>query len=110
MALDSSILKINCYCGKKSELDRSQQEKIFGKKVLISDISYFYEKLTCSNCKKKYPQIIDKNENIIFDTSSTNRCINCDCLISKPRRKFSQVQIFVEINALKILQKTITKN
>ena len=52
MALDSSILKINCYCGKKSELDRSQQEKIFGKKVLISDISYFYEKLTCSNCKK----------------------------------------------------------
>ena len=87
MALDSSILKINCYCGKKSELDRSEQEKIFGKKVLISDISNFYEKLTCSNCKKKYPQIIDKNENIIFDTSSTNRCINCDCLISKPREE-----------------------
>ena len=87
MALDSSILKINCYCGKKSELDRSEQEKIFGKKVLISDISNFYEKLTCSNCKKKYPQIIDKNENIIFDTYSTNRCINCDCLISKPREE-----------------------
>ena len=87
MSLDSSILKVNCYCGKKTELNREEQEKIFGSKVLIADISSFYENLICSNCKKKYPEIIDNNGNIIFDTSSTTRCVNCDCLISKPRQE-----------------------
>ena len=89
---------------KKSELDRSEQEKIFGKKVLISDISNFYEKLTCSNCKKKYPQIIDKNEKLsLIPLLRTGVSINC--LISKPRRKFFQVKFFlVEINAQKIFR------
>ena len=87
MSLDSSILKINCYCGKKTELNREEQEKIFGNKVLIADISSFYEKLICINCKKKYPEIIDNNGNIIYDTSSTIRCVRCDCLISKPREE-----------------------
>ena len=87
MSLDSSILKVNCYCGKKTEINREEQEKIFGDKVLIADISSFYEKLTCSNCKKNYPEILDKNDNIIFDITSTNRCTYCDCLISKPREQ-----------------------
>ena len=87
MAYDSSVLKVNCYCGKKTELNREEQEKIFGSKVLIADISSFYEELICSNCKKKYPEIIDNNGNIIYDISSTNRCVNCDCLISKPREE-----------------------
>ena len=28
MSLDSSILKVNCYCGKKTEINREEQEKI----------------------------------------------------------------------------------
>ena len=32
MAYDSSVLKVNCYCGKKTELNREEQEKIFGNK------------------------------------------------------------------------------
>ena len=87
MSFDSSILKVNCYCGYKTEFDREKQEKIFGDKLLIADISIFYEKLSCLKCKKKYPEILDKNNNIIFDITSTNRCTNCDCLISKPREQ-----------------------
>jgi len=36
MSLDSSILKLNCYCGKKTTINRDEQEKIFGEKLLIS--------------------------------------------------------------------------
>ena len=89
MNLDSSILKINCYCGKKSELNREDQKNTFGEEVKIADIAPFYEKLVCSECKKKYPEILDKNNNIIYDLSSTNRCVNCDCLISKIRLQIS---------------------
>ena len=72
MSFDSSILKVNCYCGYKTEFDREKQEKIFGDKLLIADISIFYEKLSCLKCKKKYPEILSFSDNNETENENEN--------------------------------------
>ena len=52
---------------KRLKVNREDQKNTFGEEVKIADIAPFYEKLVCSECKKKYPEILDKNNNIIYE-------------------------------------------
>jgi len=83
--LDSSIIKIDCSCGNKREINRKQQQQIFNEVINIAKLSNYYEKFECKKCKRKNPKVFDKNNNVLFDPENLKKCKNCKRYISLPR-------------------------
>jgi hypothetical protein len=83
--LDSSIIKIDCSCGNKKEINRKQQKQIFNEEITIGKLSNYYEKFECLKCKSKNPKVFDKNNNVLFDPENLKKCSICKKYISLPR-------------------------
>lgn len=85
MSFDSSVIRIECSCGNIKNLNREQQVQIFYEEIKIVDLSKYYEKFTCQKCKKKYPKVLDKKGNLLFDPDNLAKCKTCQNFISIPR-------------------------
>jgi hypothetical protein len=88
--LDSSIIKIDCSCGNKREINRKKQKQIFNEEITIGKLSNYYEKFECKQCKSKYPKVFDKNNNVLFDPENLKKCKICKKCISLPRLSISE--------------------
>ena len=83
--LDSSIIKIDCSCGNKREINRKKQKQIFNEEITIGKLSNYYEKFECRQCKSRHPKVFDKNNNVLFDPENLKECKICKKYISLPR-------------------------
>jgi len=85
MTLDCSVIKIQCNCSYKVQLNREMQKQIFGGHIKVADLTNFYKKFKCTKCNEKNPNVFDKNDNKLFDNKNLVKCESCSDFISLPR-------------------------